>query len=145
MPTVNKDERLLQWAASNPYLTDTLLMNFLREHNGACDIVPIADEEVVKRYINGTAIKRYDFMFRAMLDLSQNPDTANTDNISILRQWQNWIDEQEEEGNYPDFGEKCSGYKLENLSNMPQLAQVYNEGNKAKYQFPARLTYTEEK
>lgn len=145
MPTVNKDEILLQWAAQNPYLTDALLMNFLSENNGSCDIVPIPGEEVAKRYIDGTAIKRYDFMFRVMFDLSQNADTVNTDNMFTLRQWQEWIEEQERGGNYPDFGGKCSAYRLENLSNMPQLAQVYNAGNKAKFQFPARLTYTEKK
>lgn len=145
MPNVNKDEKLLQWAAQNPYLAEPLLMNFLSENNGACDIVPIAGEEVEKRYVDGTAIKRYDFMFRVMFALSQNADTTNTDNMFTLRQWQDWIREQEHEGNYPDFGDKCSGYRLENLSNMPQLAQTYNAGQMAKYQFPARLTYTEKR
>jgi len=78
----------------------------------------------------------------ALFPLSDTTDGVNVENMFALRQWQSWIDEMERTGNYPDFGESCGDYELQNLADSPQLAQIYDNGA-AKYQFPARLVYTE--
>ena len=139
---INKEERLLEWAEQNPYLTDSLKMNWLSEHSGSCSIVPVPGEAVVETYVDGSSVKRYDFILQVMFSISDSDDNINVENMFTLRQWQNWIDEMEYEGIYPDFGETCGNYTLVNLSNTPQIAQVYDNGI-AKYQFPARLIYTE--
>jgi hypothetical protein len=139
---INKEERLIEWAGQNPYLTDVLKINWLAEHNGSCSITPVSGEIFVKKYIDGSSVKHYDFMFQVMFYLSDTTDNVNVENMFALRQWQNWIDEMENSGNYPDFGGSCWDYELQNLSNAPQIAQVYDNGM-AKYQFPARLVYTE--
>lgn len=96
-------------------------------------------------YLDGSALMQYDFALQIMRQSSDSAgDTTNTDNMYIQRQWQGWIEEQEEAGNYPDFGDTCSNYTLKNLANMPTMAQRY-ENNMTKYQFPARLTYLEVK
>jgi len=140
----NIDKILLEWAQGCDTLTDTPLLNWLAERDGACAIVPIpADEE--KGYIAGDIeTVTYDFMFQVMFQISEATDDVNTDNLFTLRGWQDWIDEQEKAGNYPEFGENYSCYELKNLSNMPQLADVYESGM-AKFQFPVRLKYVEEK
>ena len=140
---INKEERLLEWAGQNPYLTDNLKMTWLSEHSGSCSIVPVSGEAVVETYVDGSALKRYDFIFQMMFSLSDTDDDVNVENMFTLRQWQNWIDCMEFDGIYPDFGYNCGNYKLQNLSNMPQIAQVFDNCT-AKYQFPARLVYTEE-
>jgi hypothetical protein len=104
--------------------------------------VPVPSETVIESYLDGTSVKRYDFIFQVIFDMSENLDGVNADNMFTLRQWQDWIEAMEHEQNYPDFGENCGNYELQNLSNMPQVAQVY-DNLKAKYQFPARLIYTE--
>ena len=139
---INKEERLLEWAGQNPYLTDTIKLNWLSEHSGSCSILPVSGESTLQTYLDGTCIKRYDFIFQVMFDISENSDSVNSENMFALRQWQDWIEQMEQEQNYPDFGEKCGSYELQNLSNMPQVAQIYNNLS-AKYQFPARLIYTE--
>ncbi len=141
--TVNKDQAVHDWLSSNPERTDTFF-NFLEEHANSYAIVPIAGESVIKRYINGSALREYVFALQTMQSLSQTTDDVNTQTMYIMRQWQDWIEEQETAGNYPDFGEKCSGYRLENLSNMPQLAMTYTDEQMAKYQFMARLIYEED-
>ena len=139
---VNKEERLIEWASQNPYLTDTLKMNWLAEHNGSCSISPVSGEVFIEKYIDGSSLKHYDFIFCVMLPISDTTDNINIGNMFALRQWQNWIDNMETSGNYPDFGKSCGDYELQNLANSPQLAQIYENGA-AKYQFPARLIYTE--
>jgi hypothetical protein len=140
---INKEERLLEWVEQNPYLTDEIKLNWLSERSGSCAVVPVHGETAVESYLDGTKIKCYDFMFQILFDISENADGVNAENMFTLRQWQDWIEEMEREENYPDFGGGCGNYKLMNLSNTPQLAQVYDNGA-AKYQFPARIVYTEE-
>lgn len=142
--TVNKEQILLNWAKGNPFLTDRLLFDFLGGNDGNCSVIPMFAGKAVKTYINGAAIREYMFAFQVVFTVSDAADTRNTENMFTLRKWQDWIDEQEREKNYPDFGEKCSGYRLENLNNMPAMALRYENGT-AKYQFFAKLTYKEDK
>jgi len=141
--TVNKELALQDWAKENPFLTGRLLFDFLGGENGECSISPVISDKAVKTYIDGTAIKEYTFAFQALLAVSDAPDAINTDNMFMLRKWQDWLTEQERARNYPDFGEKCKFVKLENLSDMPSLAMRYENGV-AKYQFYAKFTYIEE-
>jgi len=141
---INKEERLIEWAGQNPYLTDKLKLNWLAEHNGSCSVAPVPGEVSVEKYMDGSSLKHYDFMFLVMLPISDTTDGVNIGNMFELRQWQNWIDEMQKSGNYPDFGGFCYNYELQNLSNSPAIAQIYDNGT-AKYQFPARLIYTETK
>lgn len=141
--TVNKEEILLNWAKQIPYIKGTLLFDWLAENQDSCSIILIPAEPI-KTYIDGSQVVEYIFMFCVKFALSDTGDDVNTGNMFTLRQWQDWIEEQEREGNYPDFGDKCSGYELENLSISPNLAQT-DDGGMGKYQFPVKLTYSEEK
>ena len=143
MPIVNKDEILYSWLIAGFETAYPTTFEFLQmfEHQRA--VVPMSDVRAVRPYINGDAVKQYDFMLQLAFSVSDDiGSTKNIDNMFAARKWQAWIDEQQQLGNYPDFGEKCSQYKLENLSNMPTMAGRQEDGM-AKYQFPARLTYLE--
>jgi hypothetical protein len=63
----------------------------------------------------------------------------------VMRQWQDWVDEQERLHNYPDFGVNCGDYRLENNSNMPVRDMAQTEGQICKYQFLCTLYYMEDK
>jgi len=141
--TANKDQIILDWAATNPLLTDALLFSHLAERDGSCAIVPIQGDRSAKNYIDGSSLRVYDFALQLLRLVSITTDTTNTSNMHIQHEWANWIMEQEKIGNYPDFGERCSDYRLELLSNMPMLAERYENGM-GKYQFYARLNYFEE-
>jgi len=142
-PRINKEERLLEWAAQNPYLTDEIKLNWLSERSGSCAVLPVSGETSVHDYMDGTRVKRYDFIFQIIFNISESSDGLNAENMFALRQWQDWIETCEREQNYPDFGEGCWDYELQNLSNMPQVAQIYDNLT-ARYQFPARLIYCED-
>ena len=141
MPPVNIEENLAAWARGNPFLTDKLLVDFLDGNDGNCSITTVS-HSVLKTYIDGTAIKEYAFAMQVMFAVSNDSDDKNTDNMFTLRKWQAWIAEQERARNYPDFGDKCSGFRLENLTSGPGMAMRYENGM-AKYQFFAKITYRE--
>jgi chemotaxis regulatin CheY-phosphate phosphatase CheZ len=122
-----------------------VLFNFLDARVNSFAVVPIPAEAVEKHYIDGSALKKYVFALQTIQNYSQTTDDVNTEAMFIMSRWQSWIDEQEEAHNYPDFGEKCSGYRLVNGSNMPTLAGVNRDECTAKYQFIATLYYMEEK
>jgi hypothetical protein len=138
---VNKEEILLEWCRTNPFLADTTLLNWLNDKNGQSSIIPIAETAAAK-YMDGTKLVNYDFMWAVMFDVSSEPDSVNTDTMFELRQWQSWIDEQNENNILPDFGVGCDMHEVQNLAGMPNLAQTYENG-RGKYQFPARLIYLE--
>jgi len=143
MPTINKDDILYDWLVAGFAAAYPTTFEFLLMVEGQAAVAPISDIRAVRPYVNGDAIKQYDFMLQLAFRVSDDVDSnKNTDNMFAARKWQAWIDEQQQLGNYPDFGEKCSQYKLENLSNMPTMAGRQEDGM-AKYQFPARLTYLE--
>jgi hypothetical protein len=139
---IDKEKAVYEWAQSNPFLTDYLMFDFLREHQGSCAFAPVSGETALKRYINGDAVKVYRFVLQVAFALSEATDDTNTQNMFTLRQWQKWIDEQERLKRYPDFGDNCGDYHVYNLSNMPQMAMRYENGM-AKYQFFAELKYFE--
>lgn len=142
---MNKDQALLDWVRQYPLARGTLLFDFLKEREGSCAVIPIPGERIIAKYVGGKKVeKRYDFMIQVMFRLSDTTDEKNTANRFSLRKWQDWLEKMETDHRYPDFGPKCSDFELENLSNMPQLAQAFEDGM-AKYQFPARLTYVEER
>ncbi|MCL2096681.1 MAG: hypothetical protein FWH10_07235 [Oscillospiraceae bacterium] len=118
-------------------------MNWLSENCGARSVSPVSGEFCAQSYTDGSRLVYYDFIFSVMLDISDTTDGVNTDNMFEVRRWQNWVDEMQSEGNYPDFGVNCYDYELQNLANSVNPAQVYGNGS-AKYQFPARLIYTED-
>lgn len=142
--TVDKDKAVLDWALECPLWTDTPIFGTLNAEPNSMAIIPVPDLSVDVPLIDGGRITTYGFAVQVTLTVSDARDDTNTDNLYIQRQWQDWIDEQEEKENYPDFGAKCSGYEVKAIKDTPSMALLYEDGT-AKYQFFATITYTEEK
>ncbi len=141
---MDRDQALFDWLKGNADLNATLLFNFLSEKDGDMALI-VAPESQAPQNIDGSRERRYLFYLQLMRPLSQTTDDINVESMKMLRIWMDWLDEQEEAGNYPDFGPKCSCYELSNLADNPQLAMTYTEDQKAKYQFAAQITYLEDK
>ncbi len=52
-----------------------------------------------------------------------------------------WLDEQNEKKNYPDFGKSCEVEKIEVLQNMPNFAGINPETGLARYMVQGRILY----
>lgn len=139
----DKDRALWNFISKCPLVSGYLYFNLLREKKGSASLTPIPGDRVVKSYIDGSSIRHYDFALQFLFEVSDTTDMVNIENVFKLRVWQEWIEEQEATEKWPDFGDKCFGYRWVNLS-TPNLAQLYDNGL-AKYQFFARLQYREAK
>ena len=140
--SANKHAAVTKWLSKCPFLTDNVVFDFLNERQGSVALVPVAGETWIKRYVRGTGIKAYQFAVQVMLASTESDDSTNTDNMYLLDTWRGWIEEQETQKNYPNFGKRCSDFELTNLSNMAQPAQRFASGF-TKYTFYAQLKYLE--
>lgn len=100
-------------------------------------------DKVVKRYIRIGAEKAYGFAILVTKAYSTNCDDLNLEAMNFVQGLMDWLDEQNRNKVFPDFGDKCTVKKIENLQNMPNLAEVNPEEGVARYMFQCRVVYFE--
>lgn len=132
-----------------PYVGKSLYFNFIDKTNneGNTALIPIQYGQVVKKYIDGEKVLKMQFEIRQVKPLSvQRNTTENTEQLKLVQDFLDWINEQGEKENYPDFGEKCNILNLAVPDGVliPQLAGATEDGN-ALYAFPFEITYKERK
>lgn len=139
---VSKEAALWEWVSKPPEHEDMLLFHYLRGKEGSCAIAPVEDR-VIKRYVNGTAIKNYVFALQINLLMSDSVDRTNIENMSLVRNWQKFIMTQQILSDYPDFGPHCSQYRIRTGDDAPVLT-ILDDNNQARYDFFATIEYVEE-
>lgn len=107
-------------------------------------IVPTYGEYVIKEDILGAKYKQYDFMFIAIENFDLGTGNKNTSNMNLIDSFIEWIETQEANKNYPDFGANTSEYTIMPLQNMANLALVDESTGTAKYMLGCRINYKEE-
>ena len=120
-----------------------LKFNYSDECDNAISFLTNYSDKVRKRYIRIGAEKEYGFTILITKFFSSATDDLNLQAMNFAQGMMDWIDEQERDKNYPDFGEKCQVKKLETLQNMPSLANVDWENNLAQYMLQCRVIYFE--
>lgn len=98
--------------------------------------------KVVKSYLRG-AEKAYEFTIMITWNYSTETDDLNMQAMNFAQEFMDWIDQQNREKKFPDFGNKCQVKKIENLQNMPNLAAVDWENMTAQYMIQCRVLYFE--
>ena len=69
----------------------------------------------------------------------------NLEAMNFAQSFMDWLEVQNKNNNYPDFGSNCQIKFMENLQNMPNLAGVLPEANLARYMLQCRIVYFEKK
>ena len=98
--------------------------------------------KTVKKYVRA-ADKEYGFTILMTWHFSTETDDLNLQAMNFAQKFMDWIEKQNKDKNFPDFGEKCQVKKIENLQNMPNLAAVDWENMKAQYMIQCRVLYFE--
>ena len=99
----------------------------------------------IKKYITGNVQKEYGFSIIIVKAYSSEQDDLNLEAMNFAQAFMDWMDEQNEKKEYPDFGENCTVERMENLQNMPNLSGVNYEAGLARYMIQAKIIYTERK
>lgn len=117
--------------------------NFSSESPDAIGFLTNYSDKVLKRYIRVGADKAYGFSVLVTKEYSTYCDDLNLEAMNFVQKIMDWVDEQNRNRNYPDFGERCTIKKIENLQNMPNLAEANPEEGYARYMFQCRVIYYE--
>ena len=142
MAGINKHKVLQSWV--EPFLTNNYLyFETADAYPGIREIVPNYGDYIDRKDILGSKYKTYTFMFVAFEKIDTGTSDVNVDNMSMLDSFNEWLEEQIENANYPDFGTNCSEYEIEILQNMADVAYITDDGL-AKYMLGAAIHYKED-
>ena len=115
-------------------LNSPLYFNFVNAKNNTNQIVTNSNDAIVEKYIDGSTRKRYTYTiitFKSITDipLVKLPNYSN-ENIEDLADFQNvidWISEQQDIHNYPDFGEYCQIDEIRSETETPRYDGINTE------------------
>jgi hypothetical protein len=110
---------------------------------GIRTLVPNYGDYVVKTDILGRKYKSYSFVFIGYERLDTTTSDVNVENMEMFDKFNEWLELQKQQENYPNFGAKCSDYDIIILQNMANTVTVTDD-NLAKYMLGARIDYLEE-
>lgn len=122
---------------------DILNFNFSPESPDSFSLVTDYADKIVKEYICGNEKKAYGFTIVIIKNYSTSGDDLNLECMNFAQGFMDWIEEQNNQKIYPDFGEDCEIERMEVLHNMPNLAGVNAEAGLAKYMIQCRILYRE--
>lgn len=123
----------------------TVGFNFASDRPDTIAFLTSYSDKVRKNYIRVGAEKEYGFQIQITKNFSEESDDLNLEAMNFAQAMMDWIEEQEKERNYPDFGPLCQIRKLECLQNMPNLADVDMDAGIAYYVVQCRVVYFEKK
>lgn len=106
-------------------------------------LVPNYGDYIRYTDILGNKYKSYSFVFVGYETFDPGTSDINTKNMEIFDKFSEWLEEQKQKKNFPDFGDNCSEYDIIILQNMANVAAILND-NLAKYMLGARIDYKEE-
>lgn len=139
---VNKHEALQNWV--EPFLENNYLyFETADAYPGIREVVPDFGDYTDKVDILGFKYKTYTFMFVAFEKIDTGTSDVNVSNMYLMDSFNEWLETQIENKNYPNFGEGCSEYEIEILQNMADVAYITDDGL-AKYMLGAAIHYKEE-
>lgn len=138
----NKNTAMLEYLRQYPGLQSFLFFNSMVDQIGNTAVQTVYGETWEKKYVRGHGIKQWDFAVVKIAQADTGTSDINADETQAVQDFMDWIDEQNEIGNFPDFspGKVLS---IQNLQNMPNFAGIDNNEGTAKYMFQCRVRYYE--
>lgn len=130
---MDKNKAIVEYLMSCPYIQNNpLFFNFINAKDNDKQIATVMNDVATNRsFIDGSVMKRFTF---TIIDYKSIAYTAipkiegfpneNIDDMMDSQEIIDWITEQEDLKNYPDFGEDCIIDSMQALSNNPNMNGV---------------------
>lgn len=147
---MDKNQSVIDYMLTCPTIANNpVFFNAIQAKDNNKEIITIANERNLhKPFIDGSVEKRYSFTICDFRSISFNPLVAqlNNENVSDMLDVQNiidWIDEQNDIKNFPDFGNDCLVEEIKTVTDNPNLNGVDNALTPAlaKYSFSVQIDY----
>lgn len=131
--TTDKNQAVIDFLLQCPAIANSpLFFNFLNAQDETKQIITQANDKTLnKNFIDGSKLKRYQFNIIDFRSASYQPipkaDGYIAENVVDLLDVQgimDWIEEQNNTQNYPDFGSNCRIEEMRTTSENPNLNGV---------------------
>ena len=132
----DKQEAIINYILQCPQIKDTpLYFNFINAKDNTSQIVTTANDKFLdKPYITGSVEKQYSFrilIFKSITDDAlvklEGFAHENVEELAYVQELIDWISEQNELKNLPDFGEECDVDSIETSAETPRLEGINME------------------
>lgn len=130
---VDKNQAIIDYLIQCPKIKNSpLYFNFISAKDDNKQIITVANDKALnKAYVDGSVLKQYtftliDYKSVAYQALVKIPDFSN-ENVEDVLDVQNiidWISEQADIGNFPNFGDDCIVESIRTVSDNPDLNSI---------------------
>lgn len=148
---MDKNEATIEFLLQCPTIqADPLFFNFATEENDTNHFITETDSSTGKTFIDGSVLKQYTFTIASYKAISHNAlvGTSNfgDENMEAMAKVQeilDWINEQAELNNFPDFGSNCQIEEMQALTDDPDLDGIDRSVDPplVRYSIGVRLKY----
>lgn len=152
--SVDKNKAVIDFLITCPEIFNSpLYFNFINAGDSNKQIVTEANDYYTQKpYIDGSVARLYSFTiidFRSISDQAivklSGYDSENVDDLADVQALIDWVSEQEDIHNYPDFGEDCVVERMRCTSDVPNLVGVNTDLTPplAMYSVTIQIDYTD--
>ena len=141
---MDKNQAVIDFLIQCPEIRDNnLFFNFGEAADDNKQIVTTANDTIInKGFIDGAILKRYTFTlvdyrtvtYQAVVKLSGYVN-ENVSELFDIQAVMNWINDQADIGNYPNFGNNCEIESMRTTTNEPTLNGVDTSVNPSLAQY----------
>ena len=152
--SVDKNTATLDFLATYPDIQgNRLFFNFINAHDNDIQFISSSNEKVLdKPYVDGSVKKQYNFSLVITKTMSSQAIakdaelglmSENLDDIADIQAVMDWVNEQGEARNFPDFGDKCIIDAMHTSAENPNLDGINTEAKPALalYSMEIRIDY----
>ena len=148
----DKNQAVIDFLLTCPLIQNSpLYFNFVEAEDKRKQFLTMSNDKAVDTpYIDGTVLKRYTFTIQDYRSIAFNPinpyNVGNNENVEDMLDFQgfiDWITEQADADNYPDFGTECQIESMKALTDNPDMNGVQTAGglSLAKYSVSIQIEY----
>ena len=149
---VDKNQAIIDFLLTCPQiLANPLFFNFLKAKDNDKQIVTQSNEKSLNNsYVDGSVMKRYTYSIIDYRSVVYEPlpkiagyTSENVEELLDVQGILDWVDEQNEDRNYPDFGAGCDIDSMRGTSENPNLNGVDTNVTPAlaKYSITIQIDY----
>lgn len=149
---MDKSQAVIEFISQCPQIQDNaLFFNFLKAQDNNKQFVTVPNDKIMQRpYIDGSVSKRYTFtiidyrsvIYQALVKDGSHPN-ENIEEYLDVQSILEWVEEQAENKNFPDFGSDCVIDSMRVLTDNPNLNGVDTSVTPplAKYSMSIQIDY----
>ena len=143
MSNNNVFRQISEWLQNYTLLGSWMYFNSTPIELGTTSLNTVSGSRELKKFIDGSKDIELTFLISMVKQYDTGTSDLNLEALDEVTNFSNWIEEQNENQEYPDLGQFKTVKSISVLSNVPSL-QIDQASQLAKYTFQVRILYKDE-